>query len=67
MGLLQICTVQLMGKKHDSAMLMMSKLYNQLVPYSRKANDEALCFYGDPAYPLRPQLEGHFKYQSSTN
>ena len=54
------------GKKHDSAMLMMSNLYNQFVQYSRKANGEALCFYGDPAYPLHPQLQGHFKYQNLT-
>ena len=45
-------------------MLTMSNLYNQLVQYSRKANGQALCIYGDPAYPLRPQLQGPFNYSS---
>ena len=51
-------------KKHDSAMLTMPNLYNRLVQYSRKANGEALCIYGDPACPLRPQLQGPFKNQN---
>ena len=45
-------------------MLPMSNLYNQLVQYSRKANGEALCIYGDSAYPLHPQLQGPFKNQN---
>ena len=52
------------GKKHDSAMLPMSNLHNQLVQYSRKANGEALCIYGDSAYPLHTQLQGPFKNQN---
>ena len=61
MDLLQICTAQLKEKNHDSAMLTMSNLNNQLVQYSRKADGEAQCIYGDPAYPIRPQLQGPFK------
>ena len=45
-------------------MLTMPNLYNRLVQYSRKANGEALCIYGDPACPLRPQLQGPFKNQN---
>ena len=66
MDLLQIFTVQLKGKKHDSAMLTMSNLYNQLVQYSRKANGEALCIYENPAYPLLPQLQGPFENENLT-
>ena len=66
MDLLQICTVLLKQKKHNSAMLTMSNVYNQLVQYSRKANGEALCIYGNPAYPLRSQLQGPFKDQNLT-
>ena len=47
-------------------MVTMSNLHNQLVPYSRKANGETLCIYGDPAYPLCPQLQGPFKNQNVT-
>ena len=47
-------------------MLTMSNLYNQLVQCSRTANDEVLCINGDPAYPLRPQLQGPFKNQNLT-
>ena len=53
-------------KKHDSAMLTMSNLRNQLIQYSRKANSDALCIYGDPVYPLHPQLQGSSKSQNLT-
>lgn len=49
------------GKRHDSSMLRMSGLLNQLQQYSYKPNGDLLCIYGDPAYPLRPQLQGPFK------
>ena len=54
------------GKQHDSAMLTMSNLHNQLVQYSRKADGEALCIYGDPSYPLHLQLQSPFKNQNLT-
>ena len=47
-------------------MLTMPNSYNQLVQYSRKANSETLCVYGDPAYPLRLQLQAPFKNQNLT-
>jgi len=49
------------GKRHDSAMLRMSDLLNQLQLYSYKPNGDLLCIYGDPAYPLRLQLQAPFK------
>ena len=49
------------GKRHDRTMLAESSLYNQLVLYSRATNGDALCLYGDPAYPHRPQLQIPFK------
>ena len=42
-------------------MLRMSGLLNQLHQYSYKWHGDILCIYGDPAYPLRPQLQGPFK------
>ena len=38
------------GRRHDSYMLGESGLLNSHGP------DNVLCIYGDPAYPLRPQL-----------
>ena len=49
------------GKRHDSSMLRMSGLLNELQQYSYKRNGDILCIYGDPGYPLRPQLQGPFK------
>jgi hypothetical protein len=49
------------GKKHDSSMLMMSGLLNQLQQHSFNTNGDVLCIYGDLAYPLRPQLQCPFK------
>ena len=49
------------GKRHDSSMLRMSDLLNQLQQYSYKRNGDILCIYGDTTYPLLPQLQGPFK------
>ena len=48
------------GKRHDSAMLLMSGLMPQLQRRSIDSNGATLCIYGDPAYPLRPQLQAPF-------
>ena len=48
------------GKRHDSAMLAMSGLLNQLQQYARDPNGNVLCLYGDPAYPLRRELQCPF-------
>ena len=49
------------GRRHDSAMLARSGLYTLLEQHSRNQNGNILCIYGDPAYPLRPQLQCPFK------
>ena len=49
------------GKRHDSSMLAESGLLNQLQQHSWSPNGNLLCIYGDPAYPLRPQLQAPFK------
>ena len=48
------------GKRHDSTMLQESGVLPNL---SRVAfyNNEPLCIYGDPAYPLGVHLQGPFK------
>ena len=42
-------------------MLGDSGLCTQLQQYARVKNHNILSLYGDPAYPLRPQLLGPFK------
>ena len=49
------------GKRHDSAMLARSGLLPLLTQHARAPNGSPLCIYGDPAYPLRPQLQTAFK------
>ena len=49
------------GKKHDSAMLAESGLYNKLEELQALPDGSVLCKYGDSAYPYRPQLQGPFK------
>ena len=44
------------GCRHDSGMLAMSGLYPQLQQHAMDPQGNILCIYGDPAYPLRPQL-----------
>ena len=46
------------GRRHDSALLAMSGLLNQLEERSFSPNGNALCLYGDPAYPHRVHLRG---------
>ena len=48
------------GKKHDSSMLYDSGLLFQLQQHSFSRNGNVLCVYGDPAYPVRPQLMSPF-------
>ena len=48
------------GRKHDSSMLALSNLYHALVQYSIRPNGGVLCIYGDPAYPLRVQLQSPY-------
>ena len=49
------------GKRHDSAMLAQSGLLGQLQQHSHTPDGRILCIYGDPAYPLRRQLQAPFR------
>lgn len=44
------------GLRHDAGMFKESGLLNILQREARTPRGEPLCLYGDPAYPLRPQL-----------
>ena len=48
-------------KRHDSAMLVQSGLYEQLQQYSFNPRGDIMCIYGDPAYPLRAHLQRPFQ------
>ena len=49
------------GKRHDSSMLARSGLLPLLTQHAIDPNGNVLCIYGDPAYPLRPQLQTGFR------
>lgn len=44
------------GKKHDAAILADSDLLTTLEQYAVSPTGQAMCIYGDPAYPLRVNL-----------
>ena len=48
------------GRRHDSGMLAMSGLLDQLEQHSFTPDGQPLCIYGDPAYPLRVFLQCPF-------
>ena len=48
------------GRRHDSALLAISGLLNQLQERSFSPSGLALCIYGNPAYPHRVQLQRLF-------
>ena len=49
------------GKKDDSSMLVESGLLQQLQLRSYDTTGRLLCIYGDPAYPLRLNLQAPFR------
>ena len=49
------------GKKHDSGMLMDSGLLVDLERRVYSTNGQAMCVYGDPAYPLRIHLQAPYR------
>ena len=49
------------GRKHDAGMLTDSNLLADLNRYAISAAGQPLCIYGDPAYPLRVNLQGPFR------
>ena len=54
------------GRKHDAAMLKDSHLLEDLITHAFSATGEAMCLYGEPAYPHRIHLQGPFKEQRLT-
>jgi hypothetical protein len=49
------------GRKHDAGMLGESGLMRELERVAHSPTGEALCIYGDPAYPLRIHLQAPFR------
>ncbi len=49
------------GKRHDSGILRGSGLLQDLERHSVSPDEQGMCIYGDPAYPLRQQLQAPFK------
>ena len=49
------------GRRHDSGMLRESGLLELLEKYSVSPEGRIMCIYGDPAYPIRPQLQAPFR------
>ena len=54
------------GRRHDSGMLGDSGLFLELQQHAHGPTGNILCLYGDPTYPLRPQLMGPFKGAATT-
>ena len=48
------------GRRHDSGLLAESGLLRLLQLHSHDGQGNTLCIYGDPAYPIRPQLQDPF-------
>ena len=55
------------GRRHDSGMLRESGLLDDLEIHSMDQFGHNLCIYGDPAYPIRPQLMCPFRGAALTN
>ena len=49
------------GKRHDCALLRLSNLLTKLEQYAISTSGISLCFYGDPAYPIRMHLQCPFR------
>jgi len=49
------------GCRHDAGMLRESRLLETLERVALNPAGDILCLYGDPAYPLRPQLLGPYR------
>ena len=49
------------GKRHDAAMFSDSDLLTALEQYAVSPTGQAMCIYGDPAYPLRVNLMAPFR------
>lgn len=60
-----ICHI-LEGKRDDAAILGDSRLLQNLEQYTFSTDGQAMCLYGDPAYPLRLHLHAPFRYAMLT-
>ena len=49
------------GRRHDSGILRESGLLGLLEQHSFSPDGNLMCIYGDPAYPLRSQLQAPFR------
>jgi len=49
-------------RKHDASMLDESELLNKLERHAFPPTGQAMCRYGDPAYPHRVHLQRPFQY-----
>ncbi|XP_028403364.1 uncharacterized protein LOC114526065 [Dendronephthya gigantea] len=49
------------GRRHDAGMLADSNLLNYLEQHAYSPDGEPMCIYGDPAYPLRVNLQAPFR------
>ncbi|CAH3182774.1 unnamed protein product [Porites lobata] len=49
------------GRMHDARMLDTSGLYVDLAQFAFSPAGQEMCIYGDPAYPLRTQLQCPFR------
>ena len=45
------------SRRHDAFLLHESGLLDELEAISRRHDNKVLCLYGDPAYPLRENLQ----------
>ena len=50
------------GQKHDAGMLADSQLLHDLHQFAYNPAGQAVCVYGDPAYPIRVPIQGPFRY-----
>ena len=60
-GLIAYLYGPLEGRCHDAGMLHESGLLTSLQTHCHTPAGQQLCIYGDPAYPLRPELMGPYR------
>ena len=60
------CSLYLEGRRHDTGMLADSGLLQNLQQFAFSPTGQAMCIYGDPAYPLRIHLQAPFRNHALT-